>query len=522
MPNVGHRAPRRHRWPWLILAVSAAFAAAATYIIHWEPFAPDSSVVDPYAVAEARAFLFDWAGSNFSGAGGHTDNPQQAESVLTKFNQGLDIKEPDLTVGHASVSKDGSITVPFAAKMPISGLGIWDYQSSLPMHQSKNGTWKVHWQLSLVHPHLSDTAKFHLDREPRGVAAIDRHGRPLSSTAHPSLSTMLNQGGRGAIRLIDRVTGTPKGTEVRFGGSPVRTTIDATWQAAAERALTTQAAEKNAALVALRLDNGQVLAAANSPSTGFNRAFSGTYAPGSTWKVVTSGALLLKKAITPADIVDCPEYIIAGKQFHNVEGSRQRNATFLEDFTHSCNTAFISLRDKLRDNEISQIAKKYFGIGQVWQTGIHSYDGSVPANGTEADKAAAMIGQGKVLANPLIMASVTATAASGTFHQPIILSDAGDVTNTTALPHSVVMQLRKMMHATVTSGTATILSDLPGEIGAKTGTAEVSEQQPNNGWLVSYRGNVAIACLVEGGNTGSGSAGPVVRDLLAAIPVDPS
>jgi cell division protein FtsI/penicillin-binding protein 2 len=81
-----------------------------------------------------------------------------------------------------------------------------------------------------------------------------------------------------------------------------------------------------------------------------------------------------------------------------------------------------------------------------------------------------------------------------------------------------VTQLRALMRATVTEGTARVLAGLPGDIGAKTGTAEVSDEQDNNGWLVAHRGGVAVACVVEEGVTGGGSAGPVIRSLLSAVP----
>ncbi len=77
------------------------------------------------------------------------------------------------------------------------------------------------------------------------------------------------------------------------------------------------------------------------------------------------------------------------------------------------------------------------------------------------------------------------------------------------------------MRATVTDGTARGLAGLPGNVGAKTGTAEVSESAPNNGWVVATRGNVAVAVVVEGGITGGSSAVPVVRHLLEAIPPRP-
>ncbi|MFF4409990.1 penicillin-binding transpeptidase domain-containing protein [Streptomyces sp. NPDC001404] len=531
---------RRRTGPVIRTAGAAALAlavvAGGAYAAELGPFAPGPPVPDPDATAQARAFLVDWAEGRLPNAGERTTSPGKAQEVLRNFTAGLGIDKPTLTAHSATVAEDGTVSVPFTAAMPVADLGTWTYDATLPLRKQEDGSWKVAWALSVVHPHLSDTEKFRLDREGGdGAKVTDRAGRALSKDTYPSLGPVLSQvaraagaGPRGAIQRVDRATGQVKDTEATFGKKPARsadqpigTTIDSTWQAAAEKALAAKADGKNAALVALRVDNGEILAVANSPS-GFNRAVSGTYAPGSTWKIVTTSALMLKDAVKPDDIVDCPKYLTVGKQFHNVETSEHRNATFLKDFTESCNTAFISLRDKLGDRELGDVAKKYFGVGQQWHTGIPSFDGSVPAPRDETEKAASMIGQGRVLANPLIMASVTATAASGTFHQPTITRGNKDTTTTSKLPQNVVDRLKEMMRATVTDGTAKVLDGLPGGVGAKTGTAEVTEDAPNNGWIVAQRGNVAIACVVEQGKTGGASAGPIVRSLLSDVPGDPS
>ncbi|MFH8518939.1 penicillin-binding transpeptidase domain-containing protein [Streptomyces gelaticus] len=540
--DFGHTATHRHRSRRrglrvaIAVTVVTAVAAGGAYAAGLGPFERDDDGPDPAATAQARAFLADWAGGRLDSAGSRTTNPARAQEVLRNFTSGLDISKPELTPARATKEDDGTVRVAFTAKMPVTGLGNWTYRSQLPVREQKNGTWKVDWSLSLVHPHLSDTAKFRLEREDTAEPEVtDRNGTSLTGDAHPSLQPVLNQfagggsGPRGAIRLVDRATGEVEGTETTFGkkdeqpsDEAVATTLDATWQAAADKALADKAGGKNASLVALRVDNGEVLAMANSPATGFNRAVSGTYAPGSTWKIVTSSALLLKNAVAPDDVVDCPKYLTVGKEFHNVETSEFPGATFRQDFMESCNTAFISLRGKLGDTELGDVAREYFGVGQEWHVGIPTYDGSVPEPKDETEKAASMIGQGRIQANPLIMASVTATAASGRFHQPTIVPGGKDTTSTKPLPASVVTQLRTMMRATVTDGTAHALADLPGDIGAKTGTAEVSEDEPNNGWLVARRGNVAVACVVEQGVTGGGSAGPILHDLLSAVPDDPS
>ncbi|MEV7795864.1 penicillin-binding transpeptidase domain-containing protein [Streptomyces sp. NPDC087512] len=520
------------------VAVVLALAAVGSYAAGLGPFARGDDGPDPAAMKQARAFLDDWAAGRLPSAAGRTTRPDTAQDVLRSFTAGLDIGKPGLTAkGEPEEAEDGTLTVPFTARMPISGLGTWTYESALPLREDGDGGWKVDWRLSLVHPRLSGTEKFRLVREETTPPKVtDRHGTSLADGSYPSLTPLLGRiaggsggGPRGAVELIDRTTGETVRTEASFGeepdpataGRPVRTTLDAGWQSAAEKALG-EAGGKNAALVALRVDNGEILALANSPATGFNRAASGTYAPGSTWKIVTSSALLLKGAVGPDDVVDCPKYLTVGKEFHNVETSEHPGATFRKDFTESCNTAFISLRGKLDDGELGEVARTYFGVGQEWHVGIPTYDGSVPAPKDETEKAASMIGQGRVQANPLIMASVTATAVSGEFHQPSLTAGNEDKTRTEPLPDGVVTQLRDLLRATVTDGTARSLAGLPGEVGAKTGTAEVSDDQDNNGWLVAHRGNVAVAVVVEEGVTGGGSAGPVVRGLLSAVPDDPA
>ncbi|MFD5724952.1 penicillin-binding transpeptidase domain-containing protein [Streptomyces sp. NPDC058368] len=516
-------------------AVSLAVLAGGAYAAGLGPFDRRSDALDPAAAAQARAFLDDWSAGRYDSAAARTTHPARAQDVLRSFTSGLDIEKPRLTTGSVERADDGTVRVPYTAKMPVKGLGTWTYTSRVPLREA-NGAWKVDWALELVHPHLSDKAKFRLEREDTSPPEVaDRNGKSLVGDEYPSLQPLLARMAgadgkpRGAIRLVDRVTGQTSGTEATFGmrpgkesGRATKTTLDAAWQAAADQALAAESGGRNASLVAVRIDNGEILALANSPTTGFNRAASGTYAPGSTWKIVTSSALLLKNAVTPDTVVDCPKYLTVGKEFHNVETSEFHGATFRKDFMESCNTAFISLRGKLGDTETGEVARTYFGVGQEWHVGIPSYDGSVPVPKDETEKAAAMIGQGRIQANPLIMASVTATAASGRFHQPTILPDAEDRTSTTALPQSVVAQLKTMMRDTVTEGTAHVLADLPGDIGAKTGTAEVSEDEPNNGWLVARRGNVAVACVVEQGVTGGGSAGPILHHLLSAVPEDPS
>ncbi|MFD4998997.1 penicillin-binding transpeptidase domain-containing protein [Streptomyces buecherae] len=544
-----YRAGRRRRRAGVAAAIAAVLVAGGgTWAVaEWNSgdgggTAGGAREADPRALHTARAFLDHWAAGDLTKAAALTDAPERAETTLRNFTAGLDIERPSFVAKRATADGDDGASVPFAAKLPINGLGTWQYRSALPLVRADGGAgskgdrdgggaagWRVRWELGLVHPKLTDEAKFRLVREDGTPDVLDRDGGKLSGTDHPSVAQALGVGGgkpRGAVQLIDRDTDEVRGTEARFGGptsarGPVRTTIDPAVQRAAERALERHAKGRNAGLVALRIADGEVVAVANTPAGGFNRAFLGTYAPGSTMKVITSAALLNKGVVAPNDVVDCPKYLTVGKQFHNVETSEIRGATFREDFIHSCNTAFVSLRDKLGDRELTEFSSTYFGIGQEWFTGAPSFDGEVPVPGDETEKSAALFGQGKLRANPLVMASATATAASGTFRMPLLVREGGTAREgegprTEKLPSDVVRTLRSLMRDTVTDGTAKVLADLPGEVGAKTGTAEVTEEGPNNGWLVAYDDEIAIACVVEGAQHGSDSAGPVIHDVLAA------
>lgn len=266
------------------VGVVLAIAAGGSYAAGFGPFARGDDGPDPAAMKQARAFLADWAAGRLPSAAGRTTEPDKAQEVLQSFTAGLDIEKPKLTAADDGVKEDedGTLGVPFTARMPVTGLGTWTYESRLPLREQDGGGWKVDWRLSLVHPRLSDTEKFRLEREETAPPKVtDREGTSLVGADYPSLAPLLGRlagaaggggGPRGAVELVDRASGRTVRTEASFGKKPapatadrpVRTTLDATWQAAAEKALG-KADGKNAALVALRVDNGEVLALANSP-----------------------------------------------------------------------------------------------------------------------------------------------------------------------------------------------------------------------------------------------------------------
>jgi cell division protein FtsI/penicillin-binding protein 2 len=303
-------------------------------------------------------------------------------------------------------------------------------------------------------------------------------------------------------------------------GLPLETSLDVDVQDAAELAVSD--ATDTTALVAIKASTGEILAAANAPGpTSYNTAFIGRYAPGSTFKVVSAAALLSSGAVTPATPIGCPDTtVVNGKRFKNYDvGIVPGRATFADAFAASCNTTFVSLADDITGEQLAA-AGQTFGFGAEWDLGIDGYSGSVPADEDRVTRAADMIGQGKVLASPLMMAMVAAAVDSGVSRTPTLLPGLQPGVRLDELDPTVVAELQDMMRQVVTSGTGTSL-DLPGlPVHAKTGTAEYQQGDGTgtNAWLVGYRGDVAFAILVEKGESGSDDAAPIVETFLDQLP----
>jgi len=309
-------------------------------------------------------------------------------------------------------------------------------------------------------------------------------------------------------------------------GSSVRTTIQPSVQQAAEAALAGE--KKSAALVAVNVTTGALLAAVSVNSGGFDQAIDGGFPPGSTFKVITSGALITH-GLTPQSPASCPgTATVDGEVFHNAEGEAPVS-TMLQAFTESCNTAFIRLAaDDLKPPDLPAAASM-FGLDRSLHMGLTAFGGSVPQPSDEADLAATAIGQGRVLVSPLDLAMVAAAADTGTVRSPsLVLGSSGGASaspgasasaGTSQLPAAVVSDLHEMMASVVANGTAAG-QGLPAGTFAKTGTAQYGTTSPLkiDAWLMGFKGDIAFAALVVD-STGNGgpTCGPIVAKFLNAI-----
>ncbi|MFE1427053.1 penicillin-binding transpeptidase domain-containing protein [Streptomyces fungicidicus] len=495
---------------------------------------------DAAEVAETTgSFFAAWEKGEAARAASYTNDAEQAGALLTAYGDDARMGEVAITPG-----KPAGTTVPFTVKATVTFDGKskpLTYRSELTVVRGQTtGRPLVDWGPSVVHPDLKegDTLVTGESAQP-AIEAVDRDGKVLTKEKYPSLGPVLDTlrqkygekaGGTPGVELVirhaDGATGeaaadTPLLTLAEGRPGRLRTTLSAGVQAAAEKAVR-QYAESS--VVAVKPSTGEVLAVANHREDGFNAAFQGRVAPGSTMKIVTA-AMLIDNGVTSMNgPAPCPPTATWQSQtFKNLTDMEpNEGASLANSFLRSCNTAFIKLIDEepLTDSSLTEEAQERFGLGRDdWKTGIASFDGSVPASGGP-DRAANAIGQGEVQMNPLNMASVTATAITGAFRQPHLVSpelDDREQAQARGLRADTAAQLKQMMRLTATQGTAQqAMAGLSGDIGAKTGSAEVDGKATSDSWFTGFRNDVAAAAMAQQGGHGGDAAGPIVAAVLRA------
>ena len=498
----------------------------------------------------AEAFLAAWQSGNLKQAAAYTDDPAAAQSVLSAYSAGLHLSGLHLTaqsstaaglVGFsvsASVGTGGSAT----ASPSTSAAGTWAYTSHLTAYQSAGG-WYIKWDPTLVAPDVSATVHpVAVAIKPGPAKVTDAAGDSLSSSSQVALQNIaagMEQNvkttqGKAGLEIVlenssgDVVSGSADRLSAPENTDVIKTTIDPTMETVATAAV---AELPRSALVVLRPSTGAILAIANSTGYG-DVALTGTLAPGSSMKVVTTTGLLTD-GMLPQGIntpVGCPLVeTVQGISIHNSTSSANSLAgtedfeppstPFSTDFAQSCNNAFTRWWQVMDNGKLAGAASTYYGLNRPWDIGLGSQGTyfSMPSDQSGSELAEELYGQGQIEANPLSMASIAATVDTGAFHQPYLVSGLTDMATATPLPSTVKSDLYTMMREVITSGTADAVGFGPGIYG-KTGTAEAAANKDNypNGWMIVFdpSKDIAVGCVVVDSNFGASTAGPEVKYVM--------
>ena len=339
-------------------------------------------------------------------------------------------------------------------------------------------------------------------------------------------------GRSGLERIFDsRIAGRPGG--VLLAGTRVLARSEPRAAAAVETTIDTRL--QDAAVVALAGRFGGI--AALDPRSGSIRAlagvaFSAPQPPGSTFKIVTTTAALEAGLVKLTDRFPVQSNaVIDGVELENANGELC-GGTFEESFAHSCNSVFGPLGIKVGSKRLVQAAER-FGWNEP-ATLAGARPSTLPDSGqivTPLEVGSTAIGQFRVLATPLQLASVAQTVANRGVRVIPTAEVGARPRQVRVTSPQVAAQLERLMLAVVDRGTGTAAA-VPGvRVAGKTGTAELEdtrgpdgetkESDPSNtdAWFTAYaptgRPRIAVAVLLVRNGSGGATAAPAARVVLA-------
>lgn len=408
-----------------------------------------------------------------------------------------------------------------------------------------------------------------------GRAGLEKfHDKALRGRAG-AVQLEVNSVGR-VIRELDRQEGVQ--------GQTIQLTIDADLQ----KTVLDRLGDESASAVVMDCRNGEVLAMASNPSFDpslfnsgvsqaqwlewtknrraplINKATSGLYAPGSTFKMVVAMAALESHAITASDTVNCPGYLDFGdRRFACWSKGGHGNMDLHGGLKNSCDVYFYEVARRTGIDRIAAMANR-FGLAvplDIELPGIRK--GFMPTRAWRigqgkawniGDTIVSGIGQGYMQLTPLSLATMVSRIATGRAVQPHLTRAIDGELQPGARPEDwpllgvadrTLHAVRDGMWAVVNEqgGSAPLakldLPTMPGvQMAGKTGSAQVHNvtreqrehgyKSENQAWELRPNAlfvcfapydqpRYAISLVVEHGNAGAAAAAPIARDIMQAV-----
>ena len=350
-------------------------------------------------------------------------------------------------------------------------------------------------------------------------------------------------------------------------GESIKLTIDKRLQSyTAERV-----GEESAAVVVMDVHTGHILTLTSMPAFNpdifslgikteywkalndnkkiplMNKAISGQYPPGSTFKMLVGMAALEKGIITPSSQVHCPGHFYLGNhRFNCWKEEGHGSVNYKRAVTESCDTFFYTMGQRLGIGPIADMARR-LGLGSSFDLGlIGEKAGLIPSEAwkmksynqkwTTGDTVNCAIGQGYTLATPLQLCVMISRMVNGGRAITPTLEPRNETFASMGVSDELLAQAMEGMYDVVNAPNGTaygkrIIDHPEWAFGGKTGTSQVrqilvrGQDQSKLPWehrhhalFVGYapvdKPKYACCVLVEHGGGGSAAAAPIARDVL--------
>jgi len=502
----------------------------------------------------AERFANAWAAGDYDAMHAELSDAARARVPAQRFRDAYAQAAATATatriaVGDAEDPRDGVVDVPVRVSTRIFGT----VRATLRLPFSGDGDdARVDWGPELTFPGVARGERLRRStRLPRRATILARNGRALAegddrttdltAVAAETVGELgpIPAGQRLSLRALGYppdarvgVSGLERALQARLAGRPggtlsaggrllarsrpvparaVSTTIDPRLEETAIAALGGQ----SGGIAVLQPGTGEVLALAGT-------AFSSTGPPGSIFKIITTTAALEDRKVKLTDEFPVQTAaVLEGVSLANANGE-SCGGSFAESFAHSCNSVFAPLGVKVGEERLVQEAEAYgFNERPAIPGAVTSTIPQPSGIGDDLDLGSTAIGQGKVLTNPLLMASMAATIGNRGVRVAPTLERRRRGRRERVTTPAIAATIRRLMIGVVKGGTGTA-ADITGvQVAGKTGTAELGlEQGQTDAWFVAFaparRPRYAVAVWRLRAGAGGQVAAPIARQVLAS------
>ena len=380
----------------------------------------------------------------------------------------------------------------------------------------------------------------------------DQHGKSgLEAACNFSLLTSHQS-------IVSQIKNDLKGR--KNNGDSVVTTLDYRLQSAAYQALEDYVGDSGkGTIVAIEPKTGKVRAMVSMPdfdpneiddywdsfheedrkgdaSPLMNRAISGLYPPGSTYKVLTALEYMDENPVTYQDFsYNCKgETVVNSVRIHCYKETEHGKESLAEAFANSCNTAFVTLAAHFNKAKFAALNKRFlFNTKIDFDLSVSKSLFHLNAKSADSELPQTVIGQGDTLMTPFHNALIMcAVANDGILMKPHLVDHIvtyGDDENQRTVssekikasgrlaPEASAKVLQKMLRKVVKEGTGTCLDTDEYEVAGKTGSAENAKDNAHS-WFVGYSGgqdpDLVVCVLIENVGSGSAYAAPAAKEVF--------